>query len=122
MAEMRLSGVRRLVTISAVPASLPSEKNSFERYFLHPILWRFFGPSYADIRIMEAELRNATDIDWTIVRPPLLTDDEPIGTYRTEVDIRLKGAKKICRADLATAMLAAVADESLIGHVITVSV
>lgn len=122
MAEMRRSGVRRLVAISAVPASLPQEKNSFERFLLHPILWRFFGPSYADLRIMEADLRNSTDIDWTIVRPPLLTDDEPTSTYRTAVDSRLKGAKKISRSDLAAAMLAAAKDDALIGRVLTVSV
>lgn len=121
-AEMRRAGVRRLVTISAVPASLPHEKNLFERYLLHPILWRFFGPSYADLRVMETALRSSTNIDWTIIRPPLLTDDEPTGTYRTAIDSHLKAAKKISRADLATVMLAAATDDSLIGHVLTVSI
>lgn len=120
--EMGRAGVRRLVTVSAVPASLPAEKNLFERYLLHPILWRFFGPSYADLRVMEKALRSTADIDWTIIRPPLLTDDEPIGTFRTAIDAHLKGAKKISRTDLATAMLAAATDDSLIGHVVTVSV
>ncbi len=120
--EMRRADIRRLVTISAVPASLPEEKNRFERYLLHPILWRFFGPSYADLRLMETALHTSTDIDWTIVRPPLLTDDDPTGTYRTAVDSHLKSAKKISRADLADAMLAAGRDDSLIGHVLTVSI
>lgn len=119
--EMRRAGVRRLVTISAVPASLPQEKNRFERYLLHPILWYFFGPSYADLRLMETALYASTDIDWTIVRPPLLTDDEPTGTYRAAVDSHLKGAKKITRADLAGAMLVVGVDDALIGHVMTVS-
>ncbi len=121
-AEMRRVGIRRLVTISAVPASLPQEKNAFERYILHPILWRFFGPSYSDLRIMEAGLRDTSNIDWTIIRPPLLTDDEPTGTYRTAIDSHLKRVRKISRADLATAMLATSADDDLIGHVLTVSV
>lgn len=121
-AEMRRVGVRRLVAISAVPASLPQEKNLFERYVLHPILWRFFGPSYADLRLMEQQLRADSDIDWTVVRPPLLTDDAPTGTHRAAIDTQLKGAKKISRPDLANAMLAAAVDDSLIGHVVTVSV
>lgn len=121
-AEMRRAGVTRLVIISAVPASLPEEKNLFERYLLHPILWRFFGPSYADLRVMEKTLRSITDLQWTVVRPPLLTDDQPTGAYRTAVDSRLKGARKISRADLAAAMLAAADDDSLIGHVVTISV
>ncbi len=119
--QMRQANVRRLVSISAVPASLPREKNLFERYLLHPILWRFFGPSYADLRLMEQALRTGNSIDWTIIRPPLLTEDDPTGTYRASIDSHLKGAKKISRADLAAAMLAAAADDSLIGHVVTVS-
>lgn len=121
-AEMRREGVRRLVTISAVPASLTQEKTAFERYFLHPILWRFFGPSYSDLRVMEAGLRDTSNIDWTIIRPPLLTDDKPTGTYRTAIDTHLKRVRKISRADLASAMLASSADDDLIGHVLTVSV
>ncbi|GAA5226059.1 NAD(P)-dependent oxidoreductase [Paeniglutamicibacter antarcticus] len=121
-AEMRRAGVRRLVTVSAVPASLPHEKNLFERLLLHPILWRFFGPSYADLRIMEAALRDSANIDWTIIRPPLLTDDEPTGIYRTAIDSHLNGAKKISRTDLATAMLAASTNDTLIGHILTVSI
>lgn len=119
--QMRRANVRRLVTISAVPASLPQEKNPFERYLLHPILWRFFGPSYADLRLMEHALRDGDDIDWTVVRPPLLTDDTPTGSYRSAIDSHLERARKISRADLATAILDAADDDSLIGHVVTVS-
>lgn len=119
--DMRASAVRRLVTISAVPASLPQEKNAFERYLLHPILWRFFGPSYADLRVMEAALRESVAIDWTIIRPPLLTDDVPTGTYRAALDSPLKRAKKISRGDLAAAMLASATDPSTVGRVMTVS-
>lgn len=57
----------------------------------------------------------------TIIRPPLLTDDQPTGSYRTAVDAHLNGAKKISRGDLAAAMLDAVSDDSLIGAVMTVS-
>ncbi|MEO7588101.1 MAG: NAD(P)H-binding protein [Arachnia sp.] len=121
VAEMGRAGVRRLVAISAVPVSAPKEKNLFERLILHPILWRFFGPSYADLRLMEESLRGTSDIDWTVVRPPLLTDDAPTGTYRSSTDSRLPGARKISRQDLATAMLDAALDDSLIGHVVTVS-
>lgn len=120
-AEMRRADVNRLVTISAVPASLPHEKNLFERYLLHPILWQFFGPSYTDLRVMEKNLQGTTDLAWTVIRPPLLTDAQPTGTFRTAIDSHLKGAKKISRADLATAMLAAAGDDELAGHVMTVS-
>lgn len=119
--QMRHAGVRRLVSISAVPASLPQEKSLFERYLLHPILWRFFGPSYTDLRLMEGALRASDELDWTIIRPPLLTDDEPTGTYRCAIDERLERTRKISRTDLATAMLDAARDDSLIGRVVTVS-
>lgn len=122
MQDMRATGARRLLVISAVPASPPGEKSIFERYILHPILWRFFGPSYTDLRRMEAELRETADVDWTIVRPPRLTDGGPTGRYRSAVDSRLAGAKRISRGDLAAALLTAAADKSLVRRVVTVSI
>ncbi|NYI70745.1 putative NADH-flavin reductase [Naumannella cuiyingiana] len=122
IAQMRAAGVHRLVVISAVPVSPPEENTFFVRHILHPILWRFFGPSYRDLRVMEEELRTrAKDIDWTIVRPPLLTDDPARGDVRRAVDSPLGKPKKISRADLANELANAALDESLAHKTLTVS-
>jgi putative NADH-flavin reductase len=54
------------------------------------------------------ERLEAGDLDWTIFRPPRLTNGRPTGTYRTALGRNLKGANFISRADVAHAMLTAI--------------
>ena len=53
---------------------------------------------------MERVLRDS-DVDWTVVRPPRLTNGPANGRYRTAVNRHLERARTISRADLAAAML-----------------
>ena len=101
-AEMSRADVTRIVAISAVPVSADSEKTWFERRVLHPILWKFFGHAYRDLRVMETELAAVPGIQAAVVRPPLLTDDEGAGVApRMAWDERLPGVRKISRQTLA---------------------
>ena len=54
---------------------------------------------------MEAVVR-ARGLDWTILRPPRLTDKPPIGKYQTRRELNVRGSAFISRADLARAILA----------------
>lgn len=120
--QMRAAGVRRLVVLSAVPVSPPEEMTFFVRHVGRPILWRFFGHGYRDLQAMEAALRSeATDIDWTVVRPPLLVDTPRRGGVRRAVNTPLERPKKISRADLGAELIDIAADESLAHSVVTVS-
>ena len=69
---------------------------------------------------MEHLLRGS-DTDWTVLRPPRLTDATPHDRYRTAIDARLARAGKIPRADLALAVLNAVTDSSLVGQGVMVA-
>ena len=62
----------------------------------------FLGKHVADLRAMEA-LVTASDKDWTILRPPRLTDKPGRGSYRTALD-RMAGYT-ITREDTARALL-----------------
>ena len=109
---MAKSGVRRLVIVSA-SGFFPEEGDGFvTRVIAKPLLQRLLRGSAADARQMEA-LVTASDSDWTIMRPPRLTNG-PRREYRTAAD-RHAGST-ISRADLADAILGAVADHSTIGH------
>jgi putative NADH-flavin reductase len=44
-------------------------------------------------------------LDWTVVRPPRLTDKPPTGTYRTAYGRNLRRGMNISRADVAHYML-----------------
>jgi putative NADH-flavin reductase len=118
---MQERGVRRFLGISAVPAEPEDQKSTLERYLVHPLLHLFFGGGYDDMRRME-DLLAASDRDWTVFRPPYLTNGASTGRYRIAVDGPLPRARSVSRADLAAAMLAAVKDPALIGHAVTIAV
>ena len=59
---------------------------------------------YADLARMEDVLR-ASDLDWTIVRPPRLTSKPVTGRYRTAYGQNLRRGLFVSRADVAHYML-----------------
>lgn len=120
LAAMRDAGVRRFVGVTAVPVGPDDQKSALDRYLVHPLLHRFFGGGYDDMRRMEDLLANS-DLDWTIFRPPRLTNGASTGRYRIAIDVPLPRARSVSRADLAAAMLAAVQEPALVGHAVTIA-
>lgn len=118
---MKEAGVRRIVTLSAVPVSRPEEKGFVDRYIVHPLLELFFKGSYEDLRRMESDLRQTKELDWTVLRPPRLTNKPVSSKYRMAVESQLENAQEISRADLAAAMLSALGNKSLFHKVAVVS-
>ena len=62
----------------------------------------------------------ACDLDWTVVAAPMLTDDDPLGSYEVVVGVRGAGPA-IARADFAVALLDALDHDEWIGNVVDVS-
>lgn len=113
---MQATGVRRIVVVSAAPVSTvpspgrpnPPKHDAGEgflmRYVLSPFIKFVLRKVYADHALMEDILRNS-DLDWTVFRPPRLTDKPLTGKYRTALGQNLRGGFLISRADVAHAML-----------------
>jgi len=113
---MKTAGVRRIVVVSAAPvATVPSPGRPmppkhdpgdgfFMRNLLGPLTKVAFGKIYTDLALMEDVLRNS-DLDWTVVRPPRLTNKPPTGAYRTAYGENLRRGLQISRADVANLML-----------------
>lgn len=80
------------------------------RYLLKPITRRVFRGAYEDLSGAEDEIHRSDDVDWTIMRPPRLTDKPASGRYRTSIERNLPRSLTIPRADLATSILAALDD------------
>jgi putative NADH-flavin reductase len=100
---MRQNGVGRLAVISAAPAGPRDEQPFLERRIAMPLLERFFGALYDDMRRMESILDQST-LSWTALRPPRLVDKPATGSYR--IDTRpLPKARTLTYPDLATALL-----------------
>lgn len=113
LAAMNKAGVARLVIVSASGFFPEQGDTLLVRALAKPLLQRILHDSVTDTRGMEA-LVTASDTDWTIMRPPQLTNGAHRGVYRTAVD-RHAGSR-ISRADVADAILAALADPATIRH------
>ena len=129
---MQATGVRRIVVVSAAPISTvpsPGRPNPprhdpgdgfFMRHFLSPLIKVVLRKHYADLARMEDILRES-GLDWTVVRPPRLTDDAQTGTYRTAYGQNLRRGVVISRADVAQFMLRALARRETIGQAIGIA-
>jgi len=112
---MEASGVRRLVCLSVLGAnetrkSLPW----FLKYLIFPLYLR---RAVADHEAQEQVVWNS-QLDWTIVRPPTLTDGEAeggfyVGDFLTPPERKL--SLKISRADVARFMLDVVGEARWFG-------
>jgi putative NADH-flavin reductase len=108
MRAMQVTGVPRLLSVSAIgidPGPL------LQRWLAKPILWRLFKDMYTDLVRMEDEMRRS-DFEWTIVRPPRLTNGSRTGQYHMAVNRHLTRGGLISRADVADYMLTHLDDRS----------
>lgn len=116
---MATSGVPRLITISASGGIVDGD-DPLNRFVAKPILARVLRDSISDMAAMEAYIR-ASNLDWTIVRPPRLTDRSGSGRYRSRRDGNVRWGNTIARADLSYAMLDLLDDPTAIGQTISVA-
>lgn len=113
---MQAADVRRIVVVSAAPiGTVPSPGRPkppkhdpgdgfFMRNLFSPLTKAALRKHYADLALMEDILRDS-GLDWTVVRPPRLTNKPLTGTYRTAYGQNLRGGFFISRADVAHHML-----------------
>jgi putative NADH-flavin reductase len=129
---MQATGVRRILVVSAAPISTvpsPSRPNPprhdpgegfLMRNLLTPFAKTVMRERYADLALMEDVLR-ASGLDWTIFRPPRLTNGPLTGKYRTAFGQNLRRGALISRADVAQAMLAAVVQPATIRQAVGIA-
>lgn len=97
VAGMKAAGVKRLILLSAYGTGDSG-------HGIHGVVFRATRKLYADK--MEAErLLAESGLDWTAVRPPILTTRPPTGRIKAAVGVKINGFGRISRADLAAFML-----------------
>lgn len=99
LAAMRKMQIRRFVCIAASGYVDDPQQPFYIRFLQKNVLQRIFRYVYEDTMRME-KIVEASELDWTIVRPPRLTNGRHTGSYRVNKEVVPKGAK-ISRADLA---------------------
>jgi putative NADH-flavin reductase len=113
---MNATDTRRIVVVSAAPiGTVPSPgrpnppkhdpgEGFFMRNLLSPMIKTVLRKHYADLALMEDILRDSS-LEWTVMRPPRLTNKPLSRTYRTAFGQNLRGGLTISRADVAHLML-----------------
>jgi putative NADH-flavin reductase len=117
LAAMRATGVARLVAVSASPLGIDEGDTLPSRLLMKPLMLAILKEPYADMARMEEEIR-ASGLDWTIVRPPRLTDKAPTGRYRMALNRSVRRGYVIGRPDLAGAILALLNDRRAVHAII----
>ncbi|GAB3457573.1 NAD(P)-dependent oxidoreductase [Actinophytocola sediminis] len=114
LGAMAATGVTRIVLVSAMPVGPPPPGEHFVgRRIAYPLISKVFRPVYDDLGTVEADLaRSGTE--WTVLRPPRLTDAPLSGRYRTVVGANVPNGTTVARADVADAMLAALTNPDTI--------
>jgi putative NADH-flavin reductase len=113
---MHATGTRRLVVVTASGHVVDEGDGPITRAVVKPLLQRYLRESFADLARTEKIVKDS-GLDWTIMRPPRLTDGRS-RTYRTALDRNVRGGYTIARTDLARAILAALADPATVGHTV----
>jgi putative NADH-flavin reductase len=112
---MLRAGVRRVV--------IESTAFLFKNSIIPPthLIGRLFFPGIVrDASAMEGVLQKSA-LDWTIVRPPRLTDQPRTGKYRVQESHLPRFGFSISRANVADFMVKAGQDDASIGKIIGVS-
>ena len=120
VAAMQRHGKRRLLVVTSAGLTPTSERRdtSVLERALTPLTRRTFGRTvYDDMEQMEA-IVSASSLDWTIVRPPGLTDNP--GTGYAAAENWISGAY-CARDDLATMLLDQVDDHRYLRRIAAVS-
>lgn len=104
VAAMRTTGIRRLICLSSAGVTPNPAFSLIQSFLVDLIVDRLYPRIYADMRQMEALLR-ASDLDWTIVRAPGLTDGRRTGNYVSTVDRHVPRQRSLSRADVADYIL-----------------
>ena len=120
IAAMQAAQTRRLLVVSAAPVADDDPNDTVVlRKVMKPLMWRILRNSYLDMGLMEQQVRRS-GLEWTIVRPPRLTNGSHTGRYRTELDHTLRRGYSISRADLADLLLRSIEDPAAVKSVVAV--
>jgi uncharacterized protein YbjT (DUF2867 family) len=128
---MQAAGARRIVVVSAAPIGTvpspdrpkPPKHDPGDGFFIRlvsRILKTALRRPYADLALMEDIVRDS-GLDWTVIRPPRLTNKPLTATYRTAYGQNVRRGFFIGRADVAHLMLRVLERSETIKEVIGIA-
>lgn len=102
VAAMKKVGIERLVVVTS--GGVEDDDPSFEWFYARILRPLLLARAYEDMKRLEAIVRES-GLEWTLVRPPQLTDAALTGRYRVSPRFAPAGGVQLSRADLAHFLL-----------------
>jgi putative NADH-flavin reductase len=103
VAAMESAGVRRIIVLGSAGAldSALDKQPAWRRWIVQNIVYNtFLKWPVASQRAQYAAL-SSSDLDWTMVMPPMLTNGAAKGKYRVDGDALPRNGSRISRQDVA---------------------
>ena len=117
---MHAEGVRRFVCITGVMAGHPREHLGMVYRWMEPMM-PAAQKSLLDDHRRQEDLIVRSGLDWTIVRPPRLTDGPITGRYETGSNIEVGSLAHVSRADVADFVLRAAREPRWIHRAVAIT-
>ena len=108
IAAMQKYGVKRLVSLTGAGVAAPQDQPKLINHLIKFALKTFSGDVLYDSE-RAVKLIQQSQLDWVIVRGPMLNEKPPTGTYRVGW-VGVNTSARISRADVADFMLKQVTD------------
>ena len=99
--------VRRIIVLGsagALPSSLDKQP-AWRRWIVENIIYNTFLKWPVASQISQWQNISHSDLDWTMVMPPMLTNAHARGTYRIDADALPRNGSRISREDVADFMM-----------------
>ena len=117
---MKEKNITRVISLSGGGLPFPEkDEPKFADKLIRTIM-KIFVPKVLNDSIKHHEVLKHSNLNWTIVRGPRLTNDTKIGTYRVGW-VGVNSSTKISRADLADFLVSLLNEEKFIGQMPFVS-
>ncbi|MGD0442999.1 MAG: SDR family oxidoreductase [Edaphobacter sp.] len=104
---MQQTSVRRLIVLGsagALPNSLDKQP-AWRRWFVQEIFYKTFLKWPVAEQISQYATLSASNLDWTMVMPPMLTNAPAQHAYRVDGEALPRNGSRISRADVAGFMM-----------------
>jgi putative NADH-flavin reductase len=101
------AGVSRIVTLGSAGAldTALDHQPAYRRWIVENIVYKTLLKWPVASQRAQIQALAASDLDWTMVMPPMLTNGAPRGSYRVDGQALPRNGSSIARADVADFML-----------------
>jgi len=115
---MRQTDVQRIVALGSTGALSDSLKKQpvWRRWFMQKMVYNTLLKWPVASQVAQWKTLAASGLDWTMVMPPMLTNNAGRGTYRVDGEALPRNGARISREDVADFMMAQIGSAEWVGQ------